>query len=523
MNGRVRFGFSFKLTLMFLLIGLISATAVGFFSYRTAYKQIEENFSKNIIGTAVMASMHIDGDKHSLLKTEKDMQTKEYREIRDYCEQIKNQLNVPYAYTLVTRNDKVYFVVATENPPGKEYSWQSGMKEAFEGRPSSTEGFYTDQYGTFKTAYAPIKNSVGEVVGILAIDFNAADILALRTKVLTSIALTSFLIVLLCLVIATWLSRRISNPVMEIRRTSDLMAKGDFTHEVNVKSNDEIGQLAESLKNMTINLKNAMLQVKNQAESVAVHSQDLASSSEQVSATIEEVAGTTSEVAATSAQGAENAEEAARESEQVRLVAQEGNRAVQQTIEKIHSIASASESVSAAVHKLGEQSNRIGEIISTITNIADQTNLLALNAAIEAARAGEHGRGFAVVAEEVRKLAEQSAGAAREITGLIKEIQVGVGEAIDAMEHGAGEVREGVQIAGNAGTALEQIIQAVEKNMAIIRDIAEGARQSNEGIQQLSAANQQIASTVQQVSGAAQELANIADELQKTITRFKVN
>jgi len=523
LNGRVKISLRQKLVIMFLLVVALATATVVIFAYRAAYRQFEANFSRNIMDTAVTAAINIDGDKHSKIKSKADMQTREYQEIRAYCEEIKKQLGVPYAYTLVTRNDKVYFIIATESPPGKEYSWQSGMKEAFAGQPSSTEGFYTDQYGTFKTAYAPIRNNAGQVVGVMAIDFNAGEILAMRAKILRSVAISAVIVALVCAGLAVWFARRIADPMKELEQSCREMAGGDFTRTINIRSNDEIGQLAQSLNDMKINLKALITNVKQQAESVATHSQELASASEEVSATVEEVASTTNEVAVASAQEAENAEEAARESEQMRQVAIDGSRAVRDTIAKINAIASSSQNVSVAVQRLGEQSSQIGEIINTITNIADQTNLLALNAAIEAARAGEHGRGFAVVAEEVRKLAEQSAGAASEITDLIKEIQIGVGEAIAAMKHGTAEVNEGVQVAGNAGDAIERISQAVENNTSVIQNVAAGARQANEGTQQLTEAGEQIASTIEQVSGAAQQLANIATALQKTVEKFKVD
>lgn len=337
------------------------------------------------------------------------------------------------------------------------------------------------------------------------------------------IVLLAFCMVL-AVIIALIITKNITGPMAALVYAARAVARGDLTGNVDlgVKRKDEIGVLASAFANMVDNLKTMIMDIQKISLRLSSHSQELASSSEEVSATVEEVASTTNEVAAISAQGAENAEAAAAESKQVRVVGEYGNRAVRETVEKINSIAVSSGNASNAIQKLGQQSGQIGEIISTITTIAEQTNLLALNAAIEAARAGDHGRGFAVVAEEVRKLAEQSAKAANEITGLIREIQTGVGEAVNVMTQGVDEVKEGVRIAANAGSALEQIVKAVEKNKSMIIEVAAGSRQANEATQQLTTAYCQITSTVQQVSGAAQELANISAELQSTVGRFMV-
>jgi len=380
-------------------------------------------------------------------------------------------------------------------------------------------GFYSYQGFDKMLAFAPVELTNWSV----AQTANVEDILAPLNGIRNMSIAVAIIAMIIMMLIATVIANVISKPIINLSNVAEAIAGGDLTQKIEKpRSQDEIGILTAAFIKMVDNLKSMIVDIQGNSNQLASQSQELAASSEEVSATVEEVASTTNEVAATSTQGAENAEEASKESEQVQYIAEKGNQAVKDIVEKISSIATASNNASEVIQSLGQQSTQIGEIINTITNIADQTNLLALNAAIEAARAGEHGRGFAVVAEEVRKLAEQSAGAAHEITDLIKEIQGGVNEAVVAMDQGVHEVNEGVVLSNDAGASLEQIIKAVEKNTMVIKEVAEGAKQANEGTQQLTAASEQIASSIQQVTSATQELASIATELNQTVARFRV-
>jgi methyl-accepting chemotaxis protein len=161
---------------------------------------------------------------------------------------------------------------------------------------------------------------------------------------------------------------------------------------------------------------------------------------------------------------------------------------------QMEEIRKASMESATAIKELDNKSKQIGEIVSLITNIADQTNLLALNAAIEAARAGEHGRGFAVVADEVRKLAEESRDAAKEISRLISQIQHDTGVVVGSVERGNITVASGVEALNETVGAMKEIVQGAIKTAEMVQEIAAAAQEQSASIEQITASVEEITS-----------------------------
>jgi len=330
-----------------------------------------------------------------------------------------------------------------------------------------------------------------------------------------------------------------SKPVKELLdRIRDIaQGEGDLTKRIDVKSEDEIGQLGKWFNVFVQKVHDVVADVAGATAEVASASTEIAASAEQTSEGMKQQTEQTTQVASAVEQMSSSVIEVSRKSgETVKAAdeagsqASEGNQVVQQTVEGMNAIAEVVNASANAIAELGKRGEQIGQIIGVINNIAEQTNLLALNAAIEAARAGEHGRGFAVVADEVRKLAESTTQATEEVAESIRAIQDETNSAVTQMNKGTERVREGVQRAESAGQSLQAIMESSGEVARMIQSIAAAAEEQSavaeeisRNVDSINAVTRQSAEGADQASSAAMQLSTKSEQLQALVGQFKID
>ena len=325
-------------------------------------------------------------------------------------------------------------------------------------------------------------------------------------------------------------------PLQTLTRDFNQLAAGDFSQAINHNSGDEIGELANSsrqLQSNMIDIISTLTTSAHQASEAAHHLADTSSKAratvndqqsqtEQVAAAINEMTATVHEVAQHAQSGADSAREADQQ-------ARSGHAVVTETITSINTLAAEVERASSVIEALAQDSNSIGGILDVIRGIAEQTNLLALNAAIEAARAGEQGRGFAVVADEVRNLAQRTQQSTEEIQQMIVKLQSGATDAVSVMESGRSQAQQSVEKAAETGEALASIEQAIslisDMNIQIASAAEEQSSVAEEINQNVVAISQSTEVTVENstaIESVSSEVAELSRKFQQITGRFTV-
>lgn len=376
----------------------------------------------------------------------------------------------------------------------------------------------------YETTYQPIYDQNNNVIGMFYVGVSKQFVDGLVSKALTRIVIAGFIIIALSMGLVMWLANRlIIRPITILQEGSQALAQGDLSRDVKVSVNNEIGELANSFNAMAVNLRNMVSNLSSQAMSLVGHSQELAAASEEVSATIDSIASNSTEVAAITEQSAAGSRQVAETMTITNVEAQKGNQLAQQSVEQMTVLQQSVNSAAESVKILHERSQNINQITEVITQIADQTNLLALNAAIEAARAGEQGRGFAVVADEVRKLAEKSASAAKEIQDLIGRVLRRVDGVLMEMENSRSDAAQVTNVILETGNSFNEIYLAVSTITENVNQIATGAEQISQSTQDLAGSSEQISAVIQQITGSATAMSKMADDVNSLVKNFKVD
>ena len=544
---------SIKLSIAFSLLFVLVFSLSGLIIYNQEKVVLIEQFkSKNITLVETLASSSM-----------KAVLSNNYEDVALILGSLKEKKGQDVTYIFVSDTIGRAKYHTNENMIGK-YLAKDKYSEKLIKNDKTLLSHYEVETREVLEVSVPIKDPVGKTLGYLGVVFELKPIVDILDGLTLQLLTITAIAVILGIILSVFISKIFTNPIEKVVVATNNLATGDLTQYVRVTSGDELGILASSFNKMTEKLNKLIQSLAQTANSVNQAGTDLAAGvsettqvNKQISTTIDELArnyqdqvDTVSKIMGSIVNLDELTQQIAQKADQVKEssantlnLANEGGKSIDLTINKVNEINQTVIDLSSIIKSLGNKSLKIGEILHLISDIASQTNLLALNAAIEAARAGEQGKGFAVVAVEVRKLAEQSSIASKEIATIINEIQGNTTQAVSTMEINSKKVIEGIELINVSSNALSKILSAAKNTVASAGEIfkatsnqAENSKNVVSSVESLVAASEEAASSTQEVTASVQEqtarimeleilaklLSSTSNELDDQVKQFSV-
>jgi len=367
-----------------------------------------------------------------------------------------------------------------------------------------------------------LSKRLGEEVYLVA-DIDLAKINALPVKIRNLIFIISIVGVLFTSGISMVFSRYITEPIIKAINFSKEIANGNLSiNDLEVNSQDEVGNLTKALNQMKQGLKEIVIDLQEAIENISAHGEQLSASAQEGNSTVTVTNNLLEELFISIKQVSVSNQEMTNLAQKASLQAQSGNYNIQQTIKNIEE---ANEQISKSVvviNELNDKSQEIGKIVKIITTVAEQTNLLALNAAIEAARAGKYGQGFAVVAEEIRKLASRTSNATAEVVDIVKETQKKAETGLEVVKLTKEKIDKGKKVAIETGSLFIEMEDSVKDTFIQVEEVSCASQILAKNINGLEKSAENINNISNEIANSSTELAKMAHGLHISVERFKI-
>lgn len=519
----------------FLLVILIAIAGLqGFFGISGVNKNIENIFNVRLPSISVL--LEADRDLHQLLIAERALLVTPLNS--EKFKSFKNDYDTNY--TQVIKRTEKYFELSTSKETElliKKFrsdleNWKKSSLQVLEliniNTDESRAKAMSLSYGETSLLFEAMRDNIDKLTEIT---YNGAENAHVNSGHIYKKSLIIFTVLVLLAIFSGFaasiiLSKLILSNIFAISSVLRTLAEGegDLTITLPVKSKNEFGELAALFNSFISKLRSIIVIIKLNADTIVSGNTQLSATSEELSYNFQEqiaqvstVASATEEMSTSAAEVNNSVREVADRAEQANDFTNQGKIMLMDAVNSMSVIKEGVDNLGSTVSQLSASSIEIGNILNVINDISDQTNLLALNAAIEAARAGEHGRGFAVVADEVRKLAERSQNAIKEIEVIITNLQNESKNAAINMDSASGKVQNGVITIQNAEEMFEKIVESVSLISDSSKNIEVAVSEQNQAIYNINDNTQTINASLEQSNNAMHQVASTITNLQSQI------